>query len=115
MSIFDNIGRLFHHNVNDGKLPPGNSQWSQLANFFPEDSNAGKSFKGDHRLNLSDALTALGALAANQAAPPPPPQPQWMAPPPPPQFPDLLSAAPRLPQRSMPTPSWMQPYMWGGR
>jgi hypothetical protein len=122
VSIFDNISSLFHHSP--GKLPPGNNQWAQLANFFPQDSGAGLAVKGWEGLDPSKkgashigAGTILGALGAlggsNQPPPVAPPQFAPMAPPP-----DLsgLAGAPMMGQRPMmPTPGQYAPYMWGNR
>lgn len=96
------------------KLPPGNEQWSQLANFFPEDA---KGIKPAHKEGDSiDVAAILGALQGLSGGSPPPPPPDWMPMPRPSALMTDLRNAPRLAQRPlMPAPDWMQPYLWGVR
>ena len=111
MSIFGGAARL----------APGNSQWSQLANFFPRDSKAGLDVKGWSGLDPSGKgggpdwagiLAALGSLRQQQPVPEAPPPMQFGAMPGP-RFRDLLNAPQLGPRNLMPTPAWMAPYMWG--
>lgn len=130
MSMFSSIGNLFHGGGMDpGRaLAPGNEQWSNLANFFPEgdkaagaydlanfyDNKAGKK-QGGHHIDVGAALSAIGAMGGSNQTPPAAPQPDWL-PPPPPRFLGGLQNAPQLGQRQMmPPPAWMQPYLWGGQ
>lgn len=104
MGMFSNLG-------GGAKVPGGNQQWSQLANFFPDAQTAGKS---GHSIDIASILASLGQQQQPQVPPATPP-PQWL-PPPPPQFLGALQNAPRLSQgQMMPPPAYMQPYLWGGR
>jgi hypothetical protein len=101
------------------KLPAGNSEWAQLANFFPE-GGAGtpkdepKGEKGRH-FDVASILSALQGLGGGNAPPQIPP-PDWMPMPRPSAMMADVRNAPRLAQRPlMPAPDWMQPYLWGVR
>ena len=125
MGFLSGLGNLFHHSTNNGRLPPGNSQWAQLANFYPTDSKAGLGVEGWGGLDPSgekrsgtdvgSIVAALGALGGSNQPPPAPP-PMQFAPMPQPTAVASLQNAPRIGQQQMmQTPQWMQPYMWGGR
>ncbi len=117
MGFLSNLGQtLGIGGGGGGKLPPGNSQWAQLANFFPDDgTGTKKDDKGQH-VDVAGILSALQGLTGGQQQTPPAPDPMQFAPPPPPRFLGQLQGAPQLGQRQlMPAPAQSRPYMWGGQ
>jgi hypothetical protein len=115
MSFLGNLGGLFHGG-GAAKLPPGNGQWSQLANFFPDEAKGAKpAAKGAGQVDVASILAALQGMSGG-SPPPQPPPPEWIPMPPPSAMMRDLRNAPRLAQRQlMPAPDWMQPYLWGVR
>jgi hypothetical protein len=70
--------------------------------------------KGPH-VDIGSILSALQGLDGG-SPPAQPPPPDWMPMPRPSAMMTDLRNAPRLAQRPlMPTPDWMQPYLWGVR
>lgn len=97
------------------KLPPGNGQWAQLANFFPDDGTGTPKDKDGQHVDVEGVLFALQGLTGAGQPPQQPPPPDWM-PMPSPRFLGGLQGAPQLGQRQMmPPPAQMQPYLWGNR
>lgn len=115
MGFLSNLGQSFGiGGGGGGKLPPGNGQWAQLANFFP-DNGAGTKMdeKGQH-VDVAGILSALQGLTQHQQQPAP--DPMQFAPMPQSRFLSQLQGAPQLGQRQMmPAPAQYRPYMWGGQ
>lgn len=125
MGFLSGLGVRLGIGGHGGKLPAGNSQWAQLANFFPQDDKTANGLdlatfygggtpvdkKGQH-IDVASVLSALGQLGGEQQAPQQPPPPDW-GPIAQPRFRDMLNGAPRMQQQQMPPPASMRPYLWG--